>query len=294
MDRNAVNEFLAKLGAVTEEVAAEAGAADARMSELTDASEELLEQRIADGIPRTSPDPRFTIAHMRSSMAITTARWHRDAAREFAAWWADVATIAVVVSATGQLVPTARVAAADPTGIADDGVGYLPEVPEETRSLTRLTATFALPDGLNQADPHMAALANEQAARAGLKISHTSDGEVVVLDDGEPEARRRRLWGDLWIEARVPGLPDQRELADLLNKHGAPASTVADAVEALREVEEAAAAMLRIRELEQSVINAEPAPDADDDDWDALWSQAEQLTALLVRYASVLTDAVRG
>jgi hypothetical protein len=36
-------------------------------------------------------------------------------------------------------------------------------------------------------------------------------GETPVLPDDEPEARRRRLWSDFWIEHRIPALPEPQE-----------------------------------------------------------------------------------
>jgi hypothetical protein len=291
LSRYAIEELLAELAAVAEEVIAQADAADARMNELSDASEALLEQRVADGVPRWQPDPQHAIVSLRDTLATNAAREHRDAARKFAAWWADVATLGVLAAVTGQLVPQTRVAAADPTiWIAEEDLHHLPDVPEDARELSRMAAEMAAtPLGRGQADHDMAALASDHAARAGLRISYTDDGQVVVKQDGSPEARRRRLWGDAWTEARVPALPAPDELAGLLTSYGAPASTIAAVLEATRAVDDAVTALRRVQALEGGVTGDEP---TSAEDIDSLWSQAGQLTALLSRYARTLTNTL--
>jgi hypothetical protein len=291
MSRDAIEELLAELAAVAEEVIAQADAADARMNELSDASEALLDQRVADGVPRWRPDPQHAIVSLRDTLATNAAREHRNAAREFVAWWADVATLAVLAAVTGQRVPPTRVAAADPTiWFAEEDLHHLPDVPERTRELARLAAEMAAtPLGHGQADHDMATLARDHAARAGLRISYTDNGQVVVKQDGSPEARRRRLWGDAWTEARVPALPAPDELAGLLTSYGAPASTITAVVDATRAVDDAVTALLRAQALEDSDTGDEP---TSTEDSEVLWNQAEQLTALLSRYARTLTNTL--
>lgn len=292
MDHYAIEGVLVELAAVAEEIIAAADAADARADELDAASEALLERRLADGVPQWRPDPQHAIVSLRTTLAVDAAREHRDAAREFVAWWVDVATLAVLAAVTGQLVHPARVAAADPTiGFDEVYLQYLPEVPESVRELTRLTAVMAAtPMGDQQFDYKMAKLARERAA--GLRLDYANGGQVVVKEDWKPEARRCRLWGDAWTGTRVPALPTSDELTSLLANHGAPTSTIASVAEATRAVEDAVTALRRVQELESGDTEDEPSPAEDADTFEVLWSQAEQLTALLARYARTLIDTL--
>jgi hypothetical protein len=291
MNDYAIAEILAELAAVAEEVIAAADAAEALADELDAASEALLEQRVANGVQTWRPNPRRAIVSVRSMLATNAAREHRDAAREFAAWWADVATLAVLAAVTRQLVHPARVAAADPTiGFDEEYLQYLPEVPESVRELTRLTAAMATtPLGDQSVDYKMAKLAREHAARAGLRVDYADGGQVVVKEDWKPEARRCRLWGEAWTETRMPALPTSEELTDLLVNHGAPASAIASVAEATRAVDNAVTALRRMNELESETADR-PWSTEDADTLEALWSQAGQLTALLAQYARTLTD----
>ncbi|GAA1937406.1 hypothetical protein [Amycolatopsis minnesotensis] len=288
MNRDAIEEVLAELAAVTEEVLAQADAADARMNELSDAREALLEQRAADGVSLCKPAPHYALAGLRDTLAMHAAREQREAAREFAAWWADVATLAVLAEVSGQPVSPTRLAAADPTlWMSEEDMHDLPEIPESTRVLARLGAVMAaVPLGSGRADHDMAAQAEDHAARAGLRISY-DDGQVVVKENGGPEARRCRLWGGLWTEARVPELPAPDELADLLTGHGTPESSTAAAVEAARAVDDAVIALLRARALDNGDPQDEP---ISAEDIDSLWNHADQLTNLLSHYARTITN----
>lgn len=218
------------------------------------------------------------------------AREYRDAARRFATWWADVATLAVVATATGQRVSPIRVAAADPTILmGEEDLLHLPAVPDDVRALTSLSASMAAtPLAPGRSDHDMAALAHDHAARAGLRISYV-DGEFSVREEGTAEARRRRLWGEVWIELRIPELPVPDELADLLGRCDAPASAITAAVEAIGNVNDAAASLLRVRELDDDEDALLPS-----DEFDALWEHADQLTALLGQYARTLTSTLQG
>jgi hypothetical protein len=294
MDSHAIEELLVELAVVAEEVIAAADAAEARADELDAASEALLELRNADGVPHWRPDPQHAIVSLRSTLAVDAAREHREAAREFAAWWADVATLAVLAAVTGQLVHPARLAAADPTiGFDEEYLQHLPEVPESVRELTRLTAVMAAaPLGDQQVDYKMAKLAREHAAHAGLRLDYADGGQVVVKEDWTPEARRCRLWGEAWTESRVPVLPTPDEVTSLLTEHGAPAFAIASVAEATRAVDDAVAALRRMDELERGETEDEPFSAEAAETIEALWRQAKQLTALLARYARTLTDTL--
>jgi len=294
MSRHAIKETLAELAAVTEEVIAQAEAADARMEELSAASEALLEQRVANGVPMCRPDPQRAIATLRDTLAVRAAREYREAAREFAAWWADLAALAVLAAVTGRTVHPARAAAADPTTLFQkEDLQHLPEVPEATRELARMAAMMAAtPLGPRQADDDMAELAADYAARAGLRFGRGDDGQVVAKQDGTPEARRCRLWGEAWTEARVPALPAADELAELLAGYGAPAQTVTAVREAAGAVEDAVTALLRVREIESGDSADEAASAEQAEDIECLWGRTERLTELLAQYARILTGSL--
>ncbi|MFC4859385.1 hypothetical protein [Actinophytocola glycyrrhizae] len=126
-------------------------------------------------------------------------------------------------------------AAADPTAWFDeDDLQHLPDIAEADRALTRLAANMATTSVGGFSDRDMATLAAENASRVGLQLRYGDDERVVVKQDATPEGRRRRLWGDAWIEDGVPGLPTADELASLLSSRGVPASTTDAVAEATR------------------------------------------------------------
>jgi hypothetical protein len=294
MDSHAIEAVLLELAAAAEEVIATAEVAEARADELDEASEALMEQRAADTVPRSRPNPQHAIVSLRATLATNAAYEHRKAAREFAAWWADVATLAVLAAVTRQRVQPARVSAADPTiGFEEEDLRHLPDIPDSVRELTRLTAVMAAtPLGDQRVDHNMAALAQEHAAHAGLRLDYADDGQVTVLDDWKPEARRRRVWGEAWTQTRVPALPTPDELTSLLADHGAPSSIIVAVAEATRAVDNAVTALRRMDELESGETEDEPMSAQDARTFDALWKQAEPLTALLARYARTLTNSL--
>jgi hypothetical protein len=290
MSGSAVAAVLVELARVGEEVISEAEAVNTRMNALSDAREARFEQRVMKGIPRWTPDPQGALINLRSMLAIDAARGHRDAAREFAAWWADVATIALVAIATDQVVSPLRVAIADPTiWLWDEELQCLPPVPDSTRQLILLAADMGrTPVGHEQADQDLASLAREHAARAGLKIGY-ADGQLTVTEDGTAEARRRRLWGDAWLEARVPLLPTAEVVSDLLRRCEASSTAVSAAVDAVHAVDAAVDAFHKMRALEQDESDDTA---ASGEDFDSLCDRAEQLTMLLGGYARTLTDTL--
>lgn len=292
MSRFDIEEVLAELAVVTEQIVAEAEAADVEMNRLSAASELVLEQRVARGVPSSQPDPRHAIVDMRGTIAVRIAREYRDAAREFAAWWADVATIAVLVAVTGGSVHPVRVAAADPTiWFDDEDLQHLPEVPAHVRQLAELGARMAaVPSVSGLTDDGMADTAMRYAARESLRFDRAGDGQIVAMQDRTAEARRCRLWGEAWTEARVPALPSSDELAELLSSHSASPSAITAAIEATRAVEDAVDAHLRARELERS----ESSSAQEAEELEALWTRADRLTELLCHYARALTGILPG
>lgn len=206
----AIEKVLAELAAVTEEVIALSEAADAEMEKLSAVREGLIEQRVAQGVRSCQPDPRSAIADLHSTLAVRVARDYREAAREFVAWWADVATLAVIAAVTGQSVHPTRAAAADPTTWFDeDDLQHLPDVPDDVRKLAGLAARLAAtPLGPAHADVGAAERAMDFAASAGLRLDRADGGQIVAKPDRTAEARRCRLWGEAWAAARIPALPN--------------------------------------------------------------------------------------
>jgi hypothetical protein len=137
MSLAALSEILAELAVVTEDAMAQAEAADAEMETLSEASERLLEQRVSQGVRSCRSDPQRAIVDMRRDLAVRVAR-------EFVAWWADVAILAVIATVTRQSVHPALVAAADPTTWFDEeDLQHLPNIPDDVRELAGLTARLA-------------------------------------------------------------------------------------------------------------------------------------------------------
>lgn len=288
----ALEEVLEDLTVVTEEVIVQAEAADAEMNRLSDARESLIEQRMALGVPSCQPDPQSAIVDMRSTLAVNVAREYQEAAREFVAWWADVATLAVTAAVTGQHVHPARAAAADPTRWFDDeDLQHLPEVPQDVLALAGLAVRMAAtPLGPGHTGTTTVEQATDYASSAGLRFDRDGEGQIVAVQDRTAEARRCRLWGDMWTVARVPALPLSNELAELLTMHGAPAATIAAVTEVTHAVEVAVVALLRAEELESGDNDDEPT--ATEEELESLWSQADQLTERLRQYARALTNAL--
>jgi hypothetical protein len=294
MSHQAIDQALADLATVSEQAVTQADAADAHAKELDDACEALLEQRAARGVSGCQPDPRFAAASLRRDLASKAARQHHAAARELVAWWADLATVAVVAAAFDRPLRPARAAAADPAiGFTREDLRQLPAVPEHERKLAelgaRMSSTSLAP---RPRDDDFAAAVADHAVRVGLLIDVSEDGQLVAVEDGSPQARRCRLWGNDWIDHQVPLLPDADELADLLRRRGVPADTVAAVHDATAAVADALDAAGRARELAARDSPEAPLTAAEAAECEALLDQAEGLTGLLARYARTLAGSL--
>lgn len=123
------------------------------------------------------------------------------------------------------------------------------------------------------------------AARSGLLIGQDEAGHVRLLDDVDPEARRRHLWGDFWLDHGMPALPGPNELDLLLG--GTPEDAASRLRSATQSVIQAAMAGSRAAEMES---NEDPWSPADVDEYDRLSDQLGRLTSLLADYAQVITE----
>ena len=272
----------------------QADAADALAKEMDDACEALLEQRAARGVSGGLPDPRFAAASLRRDLGSRAAREHRAAARELVAWWADLATVAVVSVAVDRPLRPARAAAGDPTiGFTEDDLRQLPKVPEHSRKLAHLGARLAsTPTGPHRPDDGLASGTADYAASVALRLDVSADGEFLVREDGSPQARRCRLWGNDWVDDQVPLLPGPDELADLLRGRGVPADTVTAVHDATAAVANALNAGRRARELAERDSPEAPLTAAEAAECEALLDRADSITGLLARYAQTLTNSL--
>jgi hypothetical protein len=134
----------------------------------------------------------------------------------------------------------------------------------------------------------------EFAAEVGLRAKFSASGEREVVEDGFPEGRRRHLWGQVWIEHRIPLLPSSAQIVQALEAATAPSASINAIREASEAVETALAAAIRAWALE---AGDEPETSSDGADpsqrraeIDALWRQANELLTSVASYSQVLTD----
>lgn len=255
----------------------------------TDEEERLMEQ------PRRREDVRRAVVSLRQKMAVSASCALRVAGRELVVWWADLATCAVLTATKGGQVDAVRGAAAEPgrfMGPAD--LERLPAASEHERLLAglalRMSAAPIRSDGL---DYDMPALARDVAERAGLMVRYAADGKTVIDDDGSVEGRRRRLWGDLWVDYQLPELPDAVWLTELIAASGTPSAVVEDVRGPAAAVADVIAAARRLDELRSSEESEDSEAVAMDevamDEFDALWESVESATKVLATYAETLT-----
>ncbi|WP_433335007.1 hypothetical protein [Spirillospora sp. CA-294931] len=119
------------------------------------------------------------------------------------------------------------------------------------------------------------------------------DGHVGLLEDGGPEARRRRLWGAVWQQHRMPLLPCTSDLVDALSRHGLPPEVIHAIHEASSAVDLVLDAKARSAELERSLqtddLSAEEEAAAEVE-FLPLLAQADMADDLLCSYALTLAD----
>jgi hypothetical protein len=190
----AVDRLLRGLAAAVDELCADADAAERRHEELLDATERLIDEGNRSG-QYSMANTRLACASRQQTMALDVARACRVAAGDFAAWWADLSTLALVSAATGDPVDPVRATAGNPQlpTIDQTELARLPGPPDHVRKLAELAAIMAEAPGADVTDD---TLAHDFAADHGLAFRRGSDGTIEVIDDIWPEARRRRVWAD--------------------------------------------------------------------------------------------------
>ncbi|WP_143063690.1 hypothetical protein [Streptomyces sp. Ag109_O5-10] len=254
-----------------------------RMEELNALSEAAIERRIEDQGSVYEADS--VLLSVRSALATSCAKGHRDAAREFVCWWLDAALAAWKSAVQGTPLLYARVSAAAPnTLMTDDDLAVLPKADERTRQLVELGA-FLGPGPVSDYDDGLAAMTADLAARSGLLVGQDEAGNIRLLDGADPEARRRRLWGDFWLEHGIPALPEPDEL-DLLLDRG-PGEVAGRLRSAVQAVIQATMAGSRIAEMES---HEAPWTPAEVEEYDRLSDQLSLLTNLLADLAQAITD----
>lgn len=284
-----IDEALSALARCSAVLLKESQAEQQRMEELNELSEARIEQR-AEG-QGSQYDAEFTLLSVRLRLAIRCAKAHRDAAHEFVCWWVDAAVTAWKSAVHGTPMPYARLGAAAPdTLMADDHLAVLPGVDEQTRKLLELGSFLGSPQPgtVPGNDDDLAVMTTDLAARSGLSLWRNDTGAIEVVDDVDPEARRRRLWGDCWLELGIPALPGPGSELDALLVR-APSETADRLLTASRAVVSAAMAKLRLSELEGTGARWTP---AEIDEYDQLSAQHDRLTHLLADYAQAITESL--
>ncbi|MGA4840640.1 hypothetical protein [Streptomyces sp. G45] len=181
MTADEVDETLAALARAATELLQECEAAQQRMEEWNDRSEAEIRERA--GRPGLCFRPERALLSIRDHLATDSAKKYRDVTREFLSWWADVAMVAWKSAVLGSPIVRARVDGAAPfTVMTEEELALLPFVDDYTWQLAELSTSMGVPNPWGPGGP-----------------------------DGEPEARRRRLWGVFWIEHQIPALPDPEE-----------------------------------------------------------------------------------
>ncbi|MHC5903941.1 hypothetical protein ACVNF4_08540 [Streptomyces sp. S6] len=228
--------------------------AERRLTERSELSEARVRRAQRPGRAASPFEAESVLESVRLKLAADSAKGYGDAVRDFVCWWVDAAGAAWQSAALGTPLSYTRWGAVTPhTVMFDDELALLPRAAEQARQLVELEDFLDPPiPGFNQ-----------------------------------PEERRRRLWGDLWAEHRIPLLPTTDEL-DLLLSH-TPDAAAHRLRDALRAIIEAAMAKPRIDELEDKEGPWDPSESAEYDRLDAL---LDELTHRLADYARVLTDVL--
>jgi hypothetical protein len=294
-----IDQVLADLATIVDEFRAEYLAIDS-FAEKLDEEERQLEERAAARAAsvNATPEPQRSVLSLRRNLAEESARQHREAFRGLTAWWADMAMIAVLFAAHGRKPNAVRATAGDPySWMTREDLKHLPPIPERDRDLAELGLSLAsgpaLPGEPRTAD--FAAKTQDHIESLGLTIRTGPDGEPTLVEDGRPEARRRRLWGRDWQEHRMPLLVNTTEFTELLTQLGVPVQTVdaishvSTAVEAVRDTKIRIASLNAKLEEEELSKDAEEAAYAEIDQW---LIQSDVTDDRLIEYAQTLTASL--
>ncbi|MFD9562568.1 hypothetical protein [Streptomyces sp. NPDC059994] len=282
-----MDEILAGLARCSTALIQEWQAIEQRAEELNAHSESGIQRRIEGQEPPYSPESVALSVRLR--LVGRCAKDSRDAAREFVCWWVDAAVTAWTAAVHELPVTRARLGAAAPdTVLADDDLAVLPAVDEKTWKLVELGAFLGDPQmAPGSDDGDTASAVADLAARSGLSLRRNAHGDVEVMENIDPEARRRRLWGECWLQLAIPVLPGPDDL-DVLLAH-APSETGERLLSASRAVVRAVMATSRLSELED--IDA-PWTQTQIDEYDQLSALHDEVTPLLANYARVVTDSL--
>ncbi|GGK70971.1 hypothetical protein Sme01_27180 [Sphaerisporangium melleum] len=184
-------------------------------------------------------DPLGSLLSERERLAAQAAKASRESMMEFAAWWADVAAGALISALLGgRRLTVGRVVMTDPHGFMDQSeVEQVAPLDDGLRQLIEMAVWMddGLPAGAHGGAPR-AVGGFELAERFGMIVRRRDDGNLVLIADGFPAARRRRLWGENWIQHRIPDLPPTFILQQALTRVAAPqeaATAIFDACFAL-------------------------------------------------------------
>lgn len=293
-----IDQALADLAEAVEAFRAECRAAASLADALDAEVEGQLERRAAEGSRSTfvTPRPRETLVALRRDLAQAAARQHGETLHALAAWWADMALIAVVFAAQGRKPDPVRMAAGDPYSLMTaEELQRLPPIPENDRQLAELTLFMAGGPALPGDPADFAAKAQQHIAGLGLTVKADADGEPILVEDGWPEARRCRLWGVVWQEHRMPLLPATAQLVEALTRCGVANETVSDIREVSSAVDAQLAAKMRIAELERRLNEGELGNDAEqaaEDEIFAVLDQTEKTEEFVIAYARTLTESL--
>ncbi|WP_336052765.1 hypothetical protein [Streptomyces sp. CA2R101] len=214
-----IDEALSALARCSAVLLKESQAEQQRMEGLNELNESGMQQH-ANG-QGSQYDAEYTLLSVRLGLAIRCAKAHRDAAHEFVCWWVDTAVTAWKSAVHGTPMPYARLGAAAPdTLMLEDDLAVLPGVDEQTRKLLELGSFLGAPQpgAVPGNGDDLATMITDLAARSGLSIRWNDTGAIEVVDNDDPEARRRRLCAD-YAQAVTESLPDMRAQ---WNDHGDP------------------------------------------------------------------------
>ncbi|MBO1333731.1 hypothetical protein [Streptomyces sp. VRA16 Mangrove soil] len=281
-----IDEILAGLGRCSAALVQQSQADQQRAEELNTRSESGIQRRIEGQEPPYSAESVALSVRLR--LANRCAKDSRDAAREFVCWWVDAAVTAWTAVVHELPVTRARLGAAAPdTLLADDDVAVLPAVNDKTRELVELGAFLGDPRMAPDNDDDTASMATDLAARSGLSLRRNVHGDIEVIENVDPEARRRRLWGECWLQLGIPALPGPDDL-DVLLAH-APGEASERLLSSSRAVVRASMAISRLSELEDI---HEPWTPEQIDEYDRLSALLDEVTPLLADYARDVTESL--
>ncbi|MGH8964650.1 MAG: hypothetical protein ACRDXB_04875 [Actinomycetes bacterium] len=230
LTRVEVDQLLQSLGEAVGEFGADVAVAELELDRWEEVNEALLQETLG------AAGAAQAVATTRRDVALVT--WHqlRAAHREMAAWWADLATYVVLSEVRGWPVDAARAAAAEPGRHFDtEMLSRLPPIDKHNRELIELALHMSESATATIGDDDFAEMARDVASRTGLMLRVHADGAAEIEEDGTTEGRRCRLWGGLWAVHRIPDLPDEDWITDLLTQLAVPPAVVSQVGDAMRD-----------------------------------------------------------